>query len=187
LKTGANTQHKQIYIVVSQTGTILSRILKRITGAEYNHASISFSPDLLTMYSFGRMHPYNPVWGGLVKESPNSGTFKRFSGTRVVVLSITVSQEKYLKMLGMVSAMYEHRKKYHYNYLGLLFAGLSINLRVKRSYYCSEFVYDVLTTANVKGVNRLSLITHPADFLQLPGAHVVYRGKLCEYSYSSVF
>jgi len=97
LKTGANTQHKQIYIVVSQTGTILSRILKRITGAEYNHASLSFSPDLLTMYSFGRMHPYNPVWGGFVKESPNSGTFKRFSGTRVVVLSITVSQEKYLK------------------------------------------------------------------------------------------
>ena len=33
-----NGTHKQIFIVITQTGTMLSRILKRITGAEYNHA-----------------------------------------------------------------------------------------------------------------------------------------------------
>ena len=38
--------------VISQTGTLLSRILKQITGAEYNHASISLSRDLERMYSF---------------------------------------------------------------------------------------------------------------------------------------
>ena len=31
-----NGTHKQIFIVITQTGTMLSRILKRITGAEYN-------------------------------------------------------------------------------------------------------------------------------------------------------
>ena len=36
-----NGTHKQIFIVITQTGTMLSRILKRITGAEYNHASLS--------------------------------------------------------------------------------------------------------------------------------------------------
>ena len=55
-----NGNNKQIFIVISQTGTVLSRILKRITGAEYNHASLSLSPDLKKMYSFGRRHPYNP-------------------------------------------------------------------------------------------------------------------------------
>lgn len=34
-----NGTHKQIFIVITQTGTMLSRILKRVTGAEYNHAS----------------------------------------------------------------------------------------------------------------------------------------------------
>ena len=43
---------KQVYIVISQTGTVLSRILKLITGAEYNHASISLADDLSVMYSF---------------------------------------------------------------------------------------------------------------------------------------
>ena len=41
-----SNQNKQLYIVISQTGTLLSRILKQITGAEYNHASISLSRDL---------------------------------------------------------------------------------------------------------------------------------------------
>ena len=74
-----SNQNRQLYIVISQTGTLLSRILKQITGAEYNHASISLSRDLERMYSFGRRHPYNPFWGGFVIESPRTGTFKRFS------------------------------------------------------------------------------------------------------------
>ena len=41
-----SNQNRQLYIVISQTGTLLSRILKQITGAEYNHASISLSRDL---------------------------------------------------------------------------------------------------------------------------------------------
>ena len=45
-----SNQNKQLYIVISQTGTLLSRILKQITGAEYNHASISLSRDLERMY-----------------------------------------------------------------------------------------------------------------------------------------
>ena len=53
-----SNQNRQLYIVISQTGTLLSRILKQITGAEYNHASISLSRDLERMYSFGRRHPY---------------------------------------------------------------------------------------------------------------------------------
>ena len=90
-----NTRNKQLYIVISQTGTLLSRILKALTGAEYNHASISLSEDLEEMYSFGRRYPYNPFWGGFVMESPHAGTFRRFSNTKVLVLSVTVSEEQY--------------------------------------------------------------------------------------------
>ena len=44
-------QTRQLYIVLSQTGTLLSRLIRYITGAEYNHASISMSEDLEKMYS----------------------------------------------------------------------------------------------------------------------------------------
>ena len=94
-----SNQNRQLYIVISQTGTLLSRILKQITGAEYNHASISLSRDLERMYSFGRRHPYNPFWGGFVIESPRTGTFKRFSETRVLVLSVSVTEEQHAEQL----------------------------------------------------------------------------------------
>ena len=41
---------KPVYIVISQTGTVLSRILKLITHKEYNHASLSLYDDLHIMY-----------------------------------------------------------------------------------------------------------------------------------------
>ena len=107
-----SNQNKQLYIVISQTGTLLSRILKQITGAEYNHASISLSRDLERMYSFGRRHPYNPFWGGFVIESPRTGTFKRFSETKVLVLSVSVTEEQHAELKEMLDVMWKRRRKY---------------------------------------------------------------------------
>lgn len=70
--TAVKTQD-HLYIVVSQTGTLLSRVLKLITGAQYNHVSLGLQPDLEYMYSFGRKNPYNPFYGGFVIESPKWG------------------------------------------------------------------------------------------------------------------
>ena len=70
----ATPDTKKIYIVISQTGTILSRILKALTKNPYNHSSVALREDLHVLWSFGRRHPYNPFWGGFVKESPFFGT-----------------------------------------------------------------------------------------------------------------
>ena len=86
---------KSIYVVLSQTGTVFSKVLKFFTHAEYNHASISLEPTLEHMYSFGRLNPYNPFIGGFVEEGKNRGTFKRFYKTKAMVLEFNVSDEKY--------------------------------------------------------------------------------------------
>lgn len=108
----ANSQ-KQLYIVISQAGILLLRILKFIIGAEYNHASISVSADLKQMYSFGRRHPYNPLWGSFVMESPHMVTFKRFSNTRVVVIAVEISEERYIEICKILTQMYLQKENYH--------------------------------------------------------------------------
>ena len=133
-----SNQNKQLYIVISQTGTLLSRILKQITGAEYNHASISLSRDLERMYSFGRRHPYNPFWGGFVIESPRTGTFKRFSETKVLVLSVSVTEEQHAELKEMLDVMWKRRRKYSYNYIGLCLAYFHVVWKQEGCYYCSE-------------------------------------------------
>lgn len=171
-----------IYIVISQTGTILSRILRRITGEEYNHVSISLKANLNTMYSFGRKNPYYPFWGGFVQESPNHGTFKRFSNTDVIVLSIPVEDVTYDSIQSFLDAMCRNKRLYRYNYLGLLLAGFHISYARRNHYYCSEFVKDLLLRFRVVTDRDFHTFPHPMHFLNLPSGEVIYRGKLRQFS-----
>jgi hypothetical protein len=174
---------KHVYIVVSQTGTLLSRFLKLVTRAEYNHASISLVPDLDIMYSFGRKNPYNPFLAGFVKESARFGTFKRFSKTRVVVLDIAVSDAQYQAISRRINTMTVLKHHYRYNYLGLWLAGLRICYRQKRCFYCSEFVKDLLEKQDIHGVDALDPIVQPIHFLSLPAAQQIYTGLLKDYRF----
>lgn len=48
------TTNRDIYIVLTGTGTAFSGIIKWFTKAELNHASIAFDSELREVYSFGR-------------------------------------------------------------------------------------------------------------------------------------
>ena len=175
---------ESIYIVITQTGTILSRLLKHITHADYNHVSISADPTLNLMYSFGRKNPYNPFWGGFVKESPKFGTFKRFSETEALVLALPVTKETKEKIEVRLSEMYQNRGDYRYDTLGLLLAWAKILYVRKNTYYCSSFVRDFLKEFDLTDDSIFSKFPKPIEFLQLQGGEVIYQGKLRLYEKS---
>ena len=85
---------KKIYIILTHTGTALSTIIKYYTKDEFSHISISLDENLEEMYSFGRLNPYNPFWGGFVHESIKNGTFKRFKNTRTEIYSLNIENEQ---------------------------------------------------------------------------------------------
>ena len=172
--------NKNIYIILSQTGTILSKILKLLTGAEYNHSSIGLNSDLKQMYSFGRLNPYNPINGGFVVESPSSGTFKRFYKTKVLIVSVCISEQDYLKIQRAINNINRHKDLYHYNYIGLFLAAFHKIHKAERRYYCSEFVRYILKCGDVKGIDLLPGIIKPIDFLSIPHK-TVYCGRLQNY------
>ncbi len=174
-------EEKEIFIVLTQTGTILSRILKVITNAKYNHSSISLEDDLSCMYSFGRIFPYNPFIGGFVKESTSRGTFKRFHNTEATVLSVYVSNDKYEEMKVYLAEMYNNKGQYHYNYFALFLALFGITFRQKRCYYCSEFVRDFLIHFDVVPKAYLPSIVKPIDFFKISWSQKVYTGRLRDY------
>lgn len=45
---------QSVFILLTNTGTFLTRVIKSYTRAPYNHASISFNRELSELYSFGR-------------------------------------------------------------------------------------------------------------------------------------
>ena len=88
---------KKIYIVLTHSGSLLSKTIKIVKVYEYTHGSISLDKDLKQLYSFDRIKPYNAFIGGFVQESPNYGTFKRFSKTKSKIFCIDVTEKQYKK------------------------------------------------------------------------------------------
>lgn len=172
---------KYIYIVLSQTGTALSKVLRLITGAEYNHASISLDSQLCELYSFGRLNPMNPVLGGFVKESKFTGTFKRFSNTEIIILKRQVPDDVYRDMEDYLHKMYRNRNNFRYNYKGLFLAAAGIHSHKKRHFYCSEFVRYFLLKFGMKEAECLDEIVKPMDFLKMQNWDVIYMGKMQAY------
>lgn len=172
--------NRHIYVVVTQTGTVLSRLLKSITKADYNHVSLSADPTLGILYSFGRKNAYNPFFGGFVKESPHFGTFKRFSQTQAVVLAIPVTEEVHEEIRNRLEEMYRRRKEYRYDTLGLLLAWIKILYVRKNTYYCSSFVLDFLKDYGLTEGVTFERFPKPIEFLQCSG-EIIYRGRLQDF------
>lgn len=171
---------KKIYIVLSYTGTILSRIIKLYTRKEYSHVSISLDENLEHMYSFGRLHPYNPFWGGFVQESPHYGTFKRFKDSKIKIYSMEVSEEDYLKIKEAIHQVQDNRKEYRFNVMGLITIMGHYHLKREKCFYCAEFVKHVLDHSNLS--LDLPELIKPDDFQRMEGLDVVYTGRLSEYN-----
>lgn len=169
---------KDIYIVLTYTGTLLSRIIKTFTGNEFAHVSIALDIELKNMYSFGRLNPYNPFIGGFVHEYIDDGTFKRFKNTVSKVYALPIEDEKYEKLKKIISDIQDHRKDYTFNILGLFAAGIHIRLKYKKSFYCAEFVKYVLDKSRIQ--TDLPEPIKPEDFKEL-NANVIYAGLLRDY------
>ncbi len=172
---------KHIYVVVSQTGSIVSRIIRRVTGDQYTHASIALDKKLDAMYSFGRIHPNNPVIGGFVKESPNYGTMKKFRMANIVVIQLKVADEQFNGINDLINSMYASRKKYHYNYIGLFLAKYGLHFHRDNYFYCSEFIKELLERFHIVEKNEFSDVVRPADLLDVKG-EIIFQGKLCDYA-----
>jgi hypothetical protein len=176
---------KKIYLILTQTSSNLSRIIKLFTRAKYNHMSLSFTPSLEPMYSFGRRQPYNPFWGGYVKEAPRKGTFGRFPKTIAAVLELSVEESVYQAMLDKVEAMYRCRERYGYDFIGLCLSAFHIDYRRSNKYYCSSFAAEVLRECRVPGFETIQKRAEPSHFLTYPNAKLIYQGLLKEYYVAS--
>ena len=171
---------KKIYIVLTYTGTILSRIIKGYTRDEFSHVSISLDEELTQMYSFGRLNAYNPFIGGFVHEQIDKGTFKRFKNTKSKVYSLEITDEQYDIIKTTINDFEANKKEYKFNISGLFAAGFNIRIKRKRSLYCAEFVKHILEIAEVK--KDLPEIIKPEHFKDISKLNLIYSGKLKNYT-----
>ncbi|MFJ8513283.1 hypothetical protein [Lysinibacillus xylanilyticus] len=166
-----------IYIVLTKTGTLLSKAIGMYTGKEMNHASIAFDEELFEMYSFGRRQLNNPLSGGFLREDAERGLFETAD---CVIYRCKISHYQYLEMMKIVQYMYWNRDRYKYNFIGLFGVMMQKEVRRERAYFCSQFVAMLLKVGGLKVCQNPALMT-PHCIAQLPYLEKVYAGKLADY------
>ncbi len=171
---------EEVYIILTHTGTVLSRMIKGFTRDEFTHVSISLDKELREMYSFGRLNPYNPFIGGFVHEYINRGTFKRFYNTRTKVYALKVTYEQYQNIKRNIEKIKRDKHNYKFNLIGLIAAGFNKKLEKEKSFYCAEFVKYVIENAGINA--QLPATIRPEDFKKIDNLEIIYNGLLRKYT-----
>lgn len=174
---------KKIYIILTHTGTFLSKVIKNYTKDEFSHVSISLDLELNQMYSFGRLKPNNPFIGGFIHEYIHKGTFKRFYKTRAKIYSMEVSDQQYISIQKNIEQIDKEKNNYKFNILGLFAAGFNTRIKKEYSFYCAEFVKYVIENAGID--TGLTEIVKPEHFKQMKGLEEIYSGLLRKYNMKS--
>ncbi len=172
---------QKIYLVLSQSDSLISKLLKFFTKDEYNHISISLDKNLNEMYSFARLKPKNPLKGGFVTENFNKGMYKLFPNTKLKVYEKEIDDEKFQNLENIISIFLQNKEKYHYNIKGLMVAKFNKDLERDNYLYCSQFVRKCLVESKIINANELPKVVKPIDFLNIKDIRLTYKGLVKNY------
>ncbi|MBH5319925.1 hypothetical protein I6N90_19175 [Paenibacillus sp. GSMTC-2017] len=179
--TQKTTRDRYIYVLLSDTGTLFSKLIKGFTAAPYNHASLVLDADMNEIYSFGRKQANNPLDAGFVREDVYEGTYSHFPNTRCLLLRYEVTPEERKALKAVIGRFDCNKEHYSYNLVGLVGVLLNRDLKIKNSYFCSQFVAEALREGGINVWDRPSSLVTPNDFLKNNKFKAVYEGYLYDY------
>lgn len=168
----------EVYIILTDTGTLFTKLIKQFTKQPLNHASISFTKELDTTYSFGRKRATNPFIGGFVKEDMSGDLFQRAT---CAIYSCSVSEIEYRQMKMVVEQFEKHKHSYKYNFIGLFGVLLNKKIPRKRAFFCSEFVATILNNGGIDIKGKHPSIIKPNDLGDCENFRLRYEGQLRPY------
>ena len=119
---GETTTMKTLYIFLTRSGTLLSNLVYRLTGAQYTHISLAFDEDLSTLYSSTRKNGYTMFPAGPSREYLNRGVFLMRENIPCALYALEVTDEAYIRAKRRTQHMMHHGELYRFNSLGLLLA-----------------------------------------------------------------
>lgn len=168
----------EVFIILTDTGTMFTKLIKRFTKQPLNHASICFTKELDTVYSFGRKQANNPFIGGFVKEDMDGELFQRAT---CAIYSCSVSESEYWQMKELVQHFEMHQHHYKYNFIGLFGVLLNKKINRKRAFFCSEFVATVLNNGGFELKGKHPSLVRPNDLGNCEEFRLRYEGQLRSY------
>lgn len=172
---------KYVYVVLSRTLTIPGKVIRKITGNSYSHASISLDEHLNEMYSFARFHYQSPLVGGFVHENMQSLSLGKEEEVAVKVFRIPVTKKQYRKIKKYIEYFKQNEGKYMYNLFALVLFPVRIKFPIRNSYICTEFVAYLLKESGIEADKLSNNRITPLQMIHALKKYEYYDGSLQEY------
>lgn len=171
---------KKIYILLTRSGTWVSRLIGLATKDTYTHASISFEETLQPMYSFSRKFVNLPLPAGLRVEPLDTGFYKKYDSIPCALYELDVADRVYYAARAEVERMMQDAAHCPFNLIGLLLCRMEIPFHRENQYFCSEFVSEVLTRSHALSTPKAPSLMRPNDYAQLRPLVCRFEGCLKE-------
>jgi hypothetical protein len=172
------TETKKVYVLLMRSNSLPSVLIRFLTRAGYTHASLGFSEDCMQLYSFARKYEHLPLPGCFTSERIDRGFMGKDPKTPCALYYIDVPVSVFDNLQESVMKMYNRRKEYKYNYLGLFLCWFGIAKRRKNKYFCSEFVAQSLTESGAISIEKPPSLFRPVDFQKISRLNLVYEGNI---------
>lgn len=167
-----------IYIMLTRTNTVYSRLIHAMTGDAYTHVSLGLGYGAEELYSFSRKRAHLPLPSPIVREDVPGSYLSRHPHTRCALYRIQVSPSTRERVRRLVGEMYANRERYHYSLIGAVLCRLDIAHERAEHYFCSQFVAEVLGKCGAVKLPKNASLMRPADFASLPELERIYSGPV---------
>jgi len=171
---------KEVYVLLTCTGTIFSKAIKHLTKSEYTHSSISLDINCSGLYSFARRQVFPPLPAGFVKEDLSTGILAKYSHCKCAMYKAKVDDATYAKIAMELKSMAAVCDSYPYSCVGPICCFLHIPYHSTGKFFCSEFVADILERNGAINLSKPASLMRPNDFTKMDDLELVFKGTLDE-------
>lgn len=169
---------KTIYILLTRSDTILSRLVQLFTSDPYTHASISFDHGLQPLYSSARKNGETMFPAGPCTEVFHRGFYYKHQSIPCALYELEVSDEVYETARAEAQRFARDSDLYSFNILGLILCKLNIPFHPRSKYFCSQFVAEILFRSRALELPKDTSLMKPMDYTRIPQLRCRYRGPL---------
>lgn len=182
---GENTMTEDlvpIYVLLTDTGSRMANIIKKVTKSSFNHVSLSFDSSLSKLYSFG-VGDNNKKMSFAI-ESKDKSYIERHGNVNSQLLVVLINKHDANKMKFKLDEFLVKKDKLSYNWAGLIGYIIGKPIEITNKMFCSEFVDNMFKYVGIDLTNRQSGLVSPSDFSKSMNNRIykVYEGELKNYT-----
>lgn len=168
----------RIYVVLTSTSSKFGRVIRLLTGDEYNHLSISLHKDLSDMCTFARRKYTTPLNAGFMYEKLEYYTLNKYTDIGVRIYEIPVTKRQYNKVARLINNI-SNDDEYMYNLFSAITFPFLGGFHMYKTFTCVEFVAYLLYESDIIRDKKPCKYT-PNEFGNLLNEYLYYDGNLLD-------